>query len=320
MESRSATGLKILINYDFPPELRARAEALAPSAEFHGPEELQARPGLLGEIEIIYGHLAPEDWPRAHRLQWLQSAGAGVDSLLTPDVVAHPARLTNVHIHGEAIAEQLFGMLLALTRGLHVACRQQAQRVWARERINDQTLSGRTLGVLGLGAVGGRAAELGVAFGMRVLGVRRQARETAGVERVYGPSERMEMLSGCDFVMNTLPLTEETRKFLGREEFAAMPPGALVFNIGRGGTVDTEVLVEALRSGHLGGAGLDVTDPAPLPPEHPLWGMENVILTPHSAGGHRDYAQHVGAVFLENLRRYLAGEPLTSQVDKVAGY
>lgn len=134
------------------------------------------------------------------------------------------------------------------------------------------------------------------------------------------PEERLEMLGACHVVMNTLPLTEETRRFLGPAEFAALPAGALVFNVGRGGTMDTEALVAALQSGHLGGAGLDVTDPEPLPPDHPLWDMENVIITPHCSGGDRHYAEKAGTIFVENLRRFLAGQPLANLVDKRAGY
>jgi phosphoglycerate dehydrogenase-like enzyme len=320
MQSDPPQGPKILLAFDLPPDLRAQAKALAPAAQFYGRADLEAHPELLGELEIVYGHLASADFPRARRLKWLQTAGAGVDRLLTPEVRAHPALLTNVHIHGEGIAEHLFGLLLMLTRGLHAAGRKQAEHVWGLGRAYDQTLPGQTLGVLGLGAIGQRAAELGVAFGMRVLGLRRHARPSPPVERVYLPGERLEMLAACDVVMNTLPLTDETRHFLGREEFAALPPGALVFNIGRGGTIDTQALVAALRSGHLGGAGLDVTDPEPLPPAHPLWDLENVIITPHCSGANRDYAQRAGAVFLDNLGRYLAGQPLVNLIDRQAGY
>jgi len=181
-------------------------------------------------------------------------------------------------------------------------------------------LWGKTLGVLGVGAIGGHSAEVGKAFGMRVVGLRRGGGAHPAVERMYAPGERADFLAECDVVLNTLPLTDATRGFLGRAEFAALRPGAVLVNTGRGGTVDTDALLDALRSGRLGAALLDVTDPEPLPPDHPLWTTENVTLTPHYSGSRPDYDERAEAIFLDNLRRYLAGQPLVNVVDKREGY
>ena len=137
---------------------------------------------------------------------------------------------------------------------------------------------------------------------------------------MYTPEERLAFLGECDVVMNTLPLTAGTRGFLGRAEFAALRPGTILVNTGRGGTVDTDALLDALRSGHLGAALLDVTDPEPLPPDHPLWTTDNVYITPHYSGSRPDYGERADAIFLDNLRRYLAGQPLVNVVDKREGY
>lgn len=137
---------------------------------------------------------------------------------------------------------------------------------------------------------------------------------------MYSPDSRLEFFSRCDVVVNILPLTEATRGFMGRPEFDALPPGAIVCNAGRGPTIDTGALLQALDSGRLGAALLDVTDPEPLPPEHPLWRHPRALITPHYSGAHPDYAERAGRIFLENLRLFLDGKPLRNVVDKEAGY
>jgi phosphoglycerate dehydrogenase-like enzyme len=163
-------------------------------------------------------------------------------------------------------------------------------------------------------------AQVGAAFGMQVLGMNRSGNPVPHVEAVFTPDRNHELLGLCDVVLVILPLTPQTKDFFGAAEFAAMEPGALFLNLGRGRLVDTSALVEALRSGRLAGAGLDVVDPEPLPPDHPLWDMPQVILTPHYGGLHREYNRNAGNLFLTNLRRYLADEPLLHQIDKSLGY
>jgi phosphoglycerate dehydrogenase-like enzyme len=288
----------------------------------HTREDMAADPTIRETIDVVYGHLPPEQWPTMPRLRWVQVTSAGVEGLVArPEVRDHPAMLTNARIHGEPIAEHIFGMLLMLVRKLHVAQAYQARGTWGKRGIGDAgILPGRTLGVLGLGAIGGRVAEIGACFGMRVVALRRQTGETPGVAHVYTPDEKLAFLAESDVVVNTLPLTPETVGFLDAEAIAAMTPGAILINIGRGKTVDTDALLAALHDGRLGGAGLDVTDPEPLPDGHPLWTAPNTIITPHYAGAHPEYNHNTEAVFLENLRRYRAGEPLTCLVDRAAGY
>jgi phosphoglycerate dehydrogenase-like enzyme len=311
--------LKILLISNPALSVLERAPAVAPGVEFFAREAVEVKPTLLGEIEVSFGFPPPEWLARMPALRWAQAGWAGVGGALTPEVLAHRAVYTAAHIHAEPIAEHLFAMLLAFTRGLPTAMRQQEEHRWAGYGPAD-TLPGKTLGLLGVGAIGRRAAELGAAFGMRVLGLRRTGNPAPSVERMFTPEEKAELLPLCDVVMNTLPLTPCTERFLGPAEFALLKPGALLFNIGRGKTIDTAALIEALHSGRLAGAGLDVTDPEPLPPDHPLWDAPNVIITPHNSGGHADNAERVAALFLANLRRYLAGEALEGVVDKEEGY
>lgn len=313
--------IKALIGSDSP-ALPDQVHASADRIEIITPAQIEAQPDLLGQVEIAYGWLPGDQIARATRLRWLQTGGAGVEGLI-PHVQASDLILTNARGVGAApITEHMFGMLLMETRRLAQAWDRQKTRQWNGDGLGDRVglLSGKTLGVLGVGAIGGHSAEVGKAFGMRVVGLRRGSGAHPAVERMYTPDGRAAFLAECDVVMNTLPLTDATRSFLGRAEFAALRPGAILVNTGRGGTVDTDALMDALRSGHLGAALLDVTDPEPLPPDHPLWTMENVYLTPHYSGSRPDYGERADAIFLDNLRRYLAGHPLVNVVDKREGY
>jgi phosphoglycerate dehydrogenase-like enzyme len=183
------------------------------------------------------------------------------------------------------------------------------------------SLRGRTLLVAGLGGIGSQVARMGVAMGMRVHAIRASAGGVAGVaERVHSPSELLQALTSADVIINTLPLTETTRGLFGAQAFGAMKRGAVFINVARGASVDTEQLSAALASGRLAAAGLDVTEPEPLPSSHPLWKMRNVIITPHVAGWGTATRRREWLIMRENLRRYCAGEPLISVVDPGRGY
>ena len=303
--------------------LHERARALSERIEVVSPQQLEAHPEMLAEVEAAYGGLSPARTSEATRLRWLQTGGAGVNGLITPEIQARDLVITNASgIHAEPITEHMFGMLLMVTRRLAQAWEQQKTHQWNGDGLGDRVglLAGKTLGVLGVGAIGGQSARVGKAFGMRVLGLRRGGEPHPDVERMYTPDTRRDFFAECDVVMNTLPLTEKTRGFLGPQEFAAMKTGAIVINTGRGATMDTDALMAALRAGRLAAALLDVTDPEPLPADHPLWTTENVTLTPHYSGSQPGYDARADQIFLENLRRYVAGEPLVNVVDKQEGY
>lgn len=300
--------------------LPERVRALSPRLQTVTRDDLEARPELLQQIEVIYGGLKREEWPQATGVKWLQTSGAGVNGL---PFEALPLEIivTNVSgIHAEPITEQMFGMLLAVTRDLNRAWEHQKTREWRDFKPDLGGLWGKTLGVLGVGAIGSQSARIGRAFGMRVIGLRRGGESHPDIEEMFVPDNRLKFFARCDVVMNTLPLTEHTRGFMGAQEFEALPQGAIVINTGRGATMDTQALMNALQSGHLKAALLDVTDPEPLPSDHPLWTMPNVVITPHYSGGHPDYDARAEAIFLDNLHRYLDGAPLHHVVDKVQGY
>ena len=304
-------------------EFREQVRRLSDRVEIVTPEQVESQPDLLGRIEVAYGGLGGDRIGRATSLRWLQTGGAGVEGLLTPQMRSRDLVLTNARgVAAAPITEHMFGMLLMVTRRLAPAWDRQKTGHWDGAGLGDRVglLHGRTLGLLGVGAIGGHSAAVGKAFGMNVVGLRRGAAPHPDVARMYVPDALPEFLAECDVVMNTLPLTDATRGLLGPAQFAAMRPGAILVNTGRGGTVDTAALVDALQTGRLGAALLDVTDPEPLPDEHPLWHMENVSITPHYSGSRPDYAARADAIFLDNLRRYLAGAPLINVVDKAEGY
>ena len=312
----------ILLTQTLTEEQMARLKAVVPGARIVRETQLSEDPGLLARVEICYPRLPSELWTGATSLQWLQASFAGVDSLLKlPETRTHHAVITNVHIHANCVAEHLWGMTLMLTRNLKRAVLAQEQGVWNEAPLAESlsNLAGRTLCIAGMGVIGEHCAAIGRALGMRVIGIRRHRGASPAADEIVGPEKRQEAFARSRVIMLLLPDTLETRRFVGREELNAMQ-GAFLLNAGRGSSVDTAALVDALRAGNVRGAGLDVTDPEPLPKSHPLWKMENVVITPHYGGVHPGYEEEAFVVFLANIGRWIRGEPLENVVDKDAGY
>jgi phosphoglycerate dehydrogenase-like enzyme len=289
----------ILISEELKKEEIAKIRAIVPRARLLTGADLESDLSLVERVEICYPALPAQLWPRARALRWVQIKVAGAESVLrVPEAKSHPAVITNTHIHAEAIAEHLWGMSLALSRNINRAILLQRERSWDKQAVlpGISTLAGKTACIVGLGSIGRRCAELAKAFGMHVIGIRRhpgsirpapdeagagdQAGSTMVADEIVGPADRLSAFARSRLIMVILPDAPGTRHFIGREEMASMR-GAYLLNAGRGGCIDTDALVEALGSGSVRAAGLDVTDPEPLPPDHPLWGMANVIITPH---------------------------------------
>jgi D-2-hydroxyacid dehydrogenase (NADP+) len=279
---------------------------------------------VVDEVEIAAGGFPHDLLPRAQNLRWLQQWGAGADWLLRhPEAVDLPFVLTNASgVHAIPISEHILSYLLAFARQLPEAVRIQEGRAWRspnRDALFE--LDGKTLLLIGVGAIGARTAAIASALGMRVQGVRRNwASSVPGVAAMFAPERLIDLLPEADFVVLTVPLSRATQGMIGERELRAMKPSAYLVNIGRGGTVQGEALVRALQEGWIAGAALDVFAQEPLPPGSPLWGMGNVIITAHYAGSTPHYHERAMAIFLDNLRRYRAGEPLRNVVDKQAGY
>jgi phosphoglycerate dehydrogenase-like enzyme len=302
----------------------ARIRALAPGKEIRVTEDRSEIEGIVDEIEIAARRFPRDLFSRAHNLQWFQQWGAGADWLMRyPEVKELGFVLTNASgVHTIPISEHILALLFAFARGLHTAVRDQVQRRWQKapqDAIFE--LAGKTMALIGIGAIGERTAEMASALGMRVLGVRRNPELNApGVETMFGPDRLSEVLPQADFVVLTVPLTPETEQLIGEQELRAMKESAYIFNIGRGGTIDQDALVHSLREGWIAGAGLDVFEREPLPQDSPLWQMDNVIITSHYAGRTPHYEERAMAIFLDNLQRYEAGLPLRNVVDKKLGY
>jgi len=305
----------------------------------HNAQEVAAALADHPEIEVLYTfHLPDNALELAPRLRWVQLHSAGADHLLGRPIMASDLLITTSSgIHATPIAEYVFASILAYRwRVPHwTACQRQARWPSGRwELYARPELRGSTLGILGYGSIGREVGRLGQAFGMRVLALRRSAgRAEQGYavpgtgdpdgtipERFYPPEALHEMLAECDYVVVALPLTPDTHHLIAEAELRAMKPSAYLVNIARGAIVDEAALVRALREGWIGGAGLDVFEQEPLPADSPLWALENVLLSPHVAGFTPHYDRRAAALFAENLRRYLAGEPLLNLVDRARGY
>lgn len=268
--------------------------------------------------------LSPAFLERAERLRWVAALSAGVERTLAlpglaqrPDLVITSAK----GVHGPVIAEHVFALLLSHVRGLERHRAAQARGSWSRDGDGLGSLAGRSVLIAGLGGIGEQVALRARAFGMRVLATVRTPRERPEcVDRLETGEQLDLLLPEAEFLVICLPLTPETEGLFDARRLALLPRGAYLVNIARGALVDTAALTAALESGHLSGAGLDVTEPEPLPPGHPLWKLPGVTLTPHVAGRAELTSSRRWALQRENLRRFARGEALLNVVDPAAGY
>lgn len=317
---------KIVVRQGRPGDLEAY-RALAPAVEFVMVESVeQARIESI-DAQAVLGFCDEGMLSGSPELFWIQVYSAGVENCVElPGMHAGHKLLTNgQRIGSPALAEHAIAMMMVLARGLDVYHANQLSGEWLRETELDRTdhleLDGRTLLVVGLGGIGTQVAKRGHGLGMRVIATRNSRREgPAYVEYVGLPDELNVLASRADVVINTAPLTDQTRGIFNTAFFDAMKPGAFFISVGRGGSTVTDDLVAALKSGSIGGAGLDVTDPEPLPKGHPLWSMPRVIITPHTAGRSDKGRDRLYTMVEENLRRYVNGEPMLSVVDIEKGY
>jgi phosphoglycerate dehydrogenase-like enzyme len=281
------------------------------------------------DADGVYGFTSPEILRAGTRLKWVQIGSAGVEKVLSPEMLASPAVLTNAaRVYGPEIADHTFAMLLAFTRGLRQLIPRQSTGEWrapgsgpSARQVRLDELQDKTMLIVGLGGIGTEVARRAAAFGMSVLATDpKEMAKPAFVAELAKPARFHELLPRADVLVSAVPLTRETEGMIGEREFGMMKRGAYLINVSRGGVVDTAALVKALKEGRLAGAGLDVTEPEPLPTASELWAMENVIITPHIAGQSPGGRQRLFELLKENVRRFGAGEPLLNVVDKQKGY
>ena len=316
--------LNVLYREDLVPPPRWPADHIGPAGWTRTPEGEEEFLAMLAEAEILY------DFPRGHgrdllsvapKLRWVQGSMAGAGEvaekagLLESDVTVTTAS----GIYSGPLAEFALMAMLGHAKRLDRLREERTAKLWRQGTSG--TLEGKTLCVVGLGNIGRAVAIRARPFGMRVIGVKRTVRGDDeawnSADELYETADLNAALAGADYLVLTLPGTPETRHLLDAEALAAIKPGAYFVNIGRGSVVDEAALVEALRGGHLSGAALDVFEVEPLPQDSPLWGLDNVILSPHSTDVVPELINTLQTdLFCENLRRYLAGEPLVNELDK----
>ncbi|MBI2677835.1 MAG: D-2-hydroxyacid dehydrogenase [Candidatus Koribacter versatilis] len=321
--------------WNAPPWFAERLRAAFPQLEVTRLAGYDRFAAELPAADILIGwSLKPEQLALAHRLRWIYSPAAAVHALLSPELAATNIVVTNASaVHGPVVAEHALALMLALAKRIPQIVHYQDQRAWAQQSLWDQAprpreLSGATLALIGYGAIGSTAAQLALAFGMDVLVVREHPEPATRSSQLaphnsiqqFGDAQLDAVLARADFVLLAAPLTPKTRHMINAERLARMKPGAYLINVARGPLIDDAALIAALRENRIAGAALDVFEREPLAADSPYWQLPNVLITPHSAAlTERLWERHY-ALFTENLRRFLAGQPLTGVVDKSAGY
>jgi len=284
---------------------------------------------LLPDADVAFTPFVDRDlFPSLSRLRWVQSPAVGVGGLMFPELLASAVVITSARgIRARPIAEHTLGVTIALARRLPHAIRAQGARHWAQDELEGPSsgvriLQGARMGIIGLGAIGVELAKIAAPFGFKISAIRRRRDQPVpeGVEEVWPPDRRLDLLAKSDVVVIAAPHTPETKQLIGRRELDAMKRGAFLVNVARGKMIDDAAVIEALKDGRLGGAALDVFTQEPLAPESPYWDLPNVIITPHTAGSMPDYWTPLVALFSENLRRFESGRDLVNVVDKIAGY
>lgn len=304
----------------------ATLEPLAPGVELVPAPTLEAAVAAAPTADAVIGFCDESLLAAGPGIRWLQLPYAGAERCVAiPAIAERDILVTNAQrVYGPEIAEHVLAMMLSLTRGLHRYADAQARGSWERELVPEEQLwelEGKTLLVVGLGGIGTEVARLGHAMGMRVTATRNSSRSGPEFVAYVGLADELDRLAAeADIVVNATPLTPATRGLFDAAFFANMKDTAYFINVGRGASVVTADLVAALNDGGIAGAGLDVTEPEPLPEGHPLWTAPNVIITPHISAGSDLRSARLWRVIGENLRRYTAGEPMLSVVDVSRGY
>lgn len=297
-------------------------KAAMPDAEVvmaETPDELRAK-GIDPDILITWvtggGHFTAEEYClECKNLKWIHGLSAGVEGVALSALADKPGlRLTNAKgIHGIPISEHVLGFMLYYARELGQIKANQQVGEWKRFVPNE--LYGHTVSILGMGSIASAVAKRAKAFGMTVVGVKRTVTPLENVDEVLPESRMDEAIARADYLVMLLPATPQTKGAMSRERFAMMKDGAFFINVGRGVTVDTDALVDALRSGKLSGAALDALDPEPLPVGHPLWEMDNVFLSPHMSAESPRYMERAFQVFADNVPYFLDGKPMPTEID-----
>ncbi len=314
--------LRIVTQEKLPEPYVERLRGISPNVEVKLCRSREEFRREVADAHVIYGGFSQEDLRAAKQLKWIQYTAAGVEHILWPDLVESPIVLTNMQrMYSPTISETAIGFMLTLARGLNGYALQTREHRW-NPLPGLREISGLTLGLVGLGGIGTDTAyRAHYGFHMKILAVDpKPIPKPAFVAELHSLDWLPQMVPQVDILMSAAPHTPLSQGMFNESIFRAMKPGAFFINMSRGKLVDTPALVRALKEGRIAGAGLDVTDPEPLPSDHPLWTAGNVIITSHTSARSPGSEQRKKDLFAENLRRYVAGLPLLNVVDKKRGY
>lgn len=314
---------KILVTLPINKTQKSWLEQKAPAASFSYVPAKQVTQDMLADTEIVIGNVPAALLRGAPKLRWVQLNSAGADAYCKPGALPEGTLLTNATgAYGLALSEHMLAMLLAMMKKLYLYHDDQKQGLW-RDEGSVTSIYGATVLVIGMGDIGGQFARRAKALGAYVIGMRRRSTAVPEYADEMGTMDELDKyLARADIVVTSLPGTSATYQLFNKDRFAAMKQGAYFLNIGRGTAVVQDDLCAAVSSGHLAGAAVDVTDPEPLPPEHPMWHTPGIYITPHISGQYHlaatlDNIVHIAA---DNLAAYLRGELLRNEVDFSTGY
>lgn len=316
-------GIWLLI--DTTPEQLDMIKKVAPDYELYRAKTKEDINFSLEDVEIVYGWnkvlCKPLLTSSGQSLKWIQAMSAGVDYMDFEYLKANNILLTNGSgIHPIPVAESVFGMILAFTRGIFSSIKNQKNKIWERTAPMTE-LPECTIMIVGTGQIGTQVGKLAKAFGMRTIGVNRSGRPAEYMDEVVLQRDMVNHFYKADIIVDILPLTELTHHLFNKETFSKMKENTMFINVGRGPTVNTRDLIDALNNGKLAYAGLDVFEEEPLATDSPLWDMDNVMITPHIAGFARHFKKRVFEIFYENLQAYVNGQDLPrSKVDYDRNY
>lgn len=293
-----------------------RIQSAFPDLEIIRPRSEGEALAYIVDAEVMYGTVTPHLLMTAQQLKWVQANCIGMENYLFRELVESDVILTNVRgVFSDHIADHVWSYILAFARGLHRYLRQQIDHNWQPNK-QGVYLPECTIGIIGLGGIGRAVASRAPAFGSRVIAIDPRVADVPGVEAVWSPDRLEDLLRTSDFVVICAPHSPDTEKLMDAARFEIMKPTAYLINIGRGVIVDLKALTDALQQGKIAGAALDVYEVEPLPGDHPLWDMENVILTPHIAGDGPYVQDRRIDVFIENMKRFIIGKEMLTVVEK----
>lgn len=317
-----AKGLSVVIGFGLEPKYVERLKTGFPEVDFRLSRSKAELMDMVGEADVFFGWPTDAIIEAGKRLRWVHILGAGADGFTKALAAERGIVVTNNRgVAAPNIAEHVLSLMFSFARSLPVLARAQREQTWTKSgSLRLFELSTQTVGIIGLGAIGQSLAGKAGALGMKVLGARRSAAPVPGVEEVFTNDRLPELAARVDHLVACVPGTADSVGLLDAKVFSAMKPGSYFYNVGRGTTVVTEDLLDALDNGPIAGAGLDVVDPEPLPPGHRFWDHPKVIMTSHTAGNTEQYWDRGIVLFERNLRSIQTGEPMINNIDLTLGY